>query len=253
MKKILNIFVKFIIIFLLILTFVFAYLSIFHKELLLDYLDKFKTVVSSLWNWNYFIIFAFWFIESFPLLWIAVPGQMVLIAIAGIFWVLWVDHIIYSILCAGFWAVLWNYVWYLMWLKYWDSFFEKYGNWIWIGKTDIKYIKKWIDSKWWLFVVFGKFHNLFRAFVPFIAWTSKMHSWKFAFANIFGSFLRAIVMVILWVFFVKNAETIISNIWKIFLWIVLMFLIYIYFFKKEEFMKYWEEKNKEMEKMFETK
>ena len=246
MKKFVQIVSKIIIVLLLILTLVFAYLSIFHKDLLLHYLDVFKWLISNLWYWNYLIIFVFWFIESFPLLWVAVPGQLVLIIIA---WFLGFDHIYLTMACASLWAILWNYVWYKMWIHYGESFFDKYWAWIGVMKTDIKYIKKWIDSHGWLFVVLWKFHNMFRAFVPFIAGSSKMHSTKFALANIFGSILRWVVMVLLWVFFVENAEVILENIGKIILWILVVFMAYIYFFQKEKFMIYWKEKNEEMEKM----
>jgi len=246
MKKIVWRIFKILIVFFVLLTFFFAYLSFFHKELLLDYLDKIKLIVENLGYWNYVIILFFWFIESFPLVWVSVPWQTVLIIIA---WFLGYKYIFISIFLAFIWAVLWNYVWYLLGIKYWEKFFKKYGKFMWIWTTDIKYIKKWIDKNWWLFVVFWKFHNLFRAFVPFIAWSSWMKNFHFVMANIVGSFLRAVVMVILWVFFVENAEIILKNIWKIILFVVALFVLYVFFFKKEELKKYIKEKSKEMDDM----
>jgi len=70
-------------------------------------------------------------------------------------------------------------------------------------------------------VIFGKFHNLFRAFVPFIAGSSKMNNKMFTVFNIIGSVLRAVVMVSLGVFFVENAEKILDNIGKILLVLVI--------------------------------
>ena len=250
MKKFVNLLVKWFIIFFLILTLVFAYLSLFHKELILQYMDIIKWYIHYLWYWNYLIILLFWFIESFPLIWVSIPWQMVLIIIAGF---LWAEHMYISMLCASIWAILGNYFGYLLGKKYWDSFFDKYGMWIWVTKTDVKYVKKWIDSHGWLFVIIWKFHNLFRAFVPFIAWSSHMHSVKFAISNIVGSTLRAIIMVLLWVFFVENAELVLEHIWKIVLVLLILFAIYIYFFKKEELIKYMYEKNKEMDELFKTK
>lgn len=237
---------KILILFFVLLTFVFVYLSFFHKELLLYYLQQLKTLVTNLWYWNYIIIFIFGFVESFPLIWVSVPWQTILITIA---WFLWYKHIIISSLLAFSGAILWNYVWYLMWVKYGESFFKKYWNWIGIGTTDIKYIKKGVEKHGLLFVIFWKFHNLFRAFVPFIAWSSWMHSTSFTLANIIWSFLRAIVMVLLWVFFIDNSEIILKNIWKIVLFIIFLFALYIFFFKKEEFKKYFKEKSKEMDEM----
>ena len=250
MKKFIQIVSKILIVLLIILTLVFAYLSIFNKELLLHYLDVFKGIISTLWYWNYVIIFVFGFIESFPLLGVAVPGQMVLIIIA---WFLGYEHMYLAMACASVWAILWNYVGYKMGEVYWDSFFDKYWPWIWVTKTDIKYVKKWIDSHGWLFVILWKFHNMFRAFVPFIAGSSNMHSIKFTISNIVGSIIRWVSMVLIGIVFVENAEVILSNIWKIILWIVVVFFVYIFFFKKEEFMKYWNEKNEEMEEMLNRK
>jgi membrane-associated protein len=250
MKRFTNWLFKGFIIFFLVLTLVFAYLGVFHKDLILQWLGYIKTIVYGLGYWNYFIIFLFAFIESFPLIWVSVPGQLVLITVA---WFLWIDSILLSWLFASLGALFWNYIWYLMWLKYWDNFFKKYWVWMWVWETDIKYIKKWMDKQWWLWVVFWKFHNLLRAFVPFIAWTSKMNNFSFALFNIIGSILRATSMVILWVFFVENAETILSNIWKIFMFILILVWIYIYFFKRKEFQIYWQEKNLEMEQIMNLK
>jgi len=250
MHKFINLLFKLFIIFFIILTLIFAYLGIFHKELILNLLDYVKNIVYSLWYWNYLIILFFAFIESFPLIWVSIPWQLVLITVAGF---LWFQNILLSWLCAWVWALLWNYTWYLMWVKYWNDFFTKYGNWIWVWQVDIKYIKKWMQKQWWLWIVFGKFHNLLRAFVPFIAGTSKMNNLSFTLFNIIWSILRASSMVILWVFFVKNAEVILSNIWKIFIFIFLWVVVYIYFFKKEDFKKYWDEKNLEIEHMMNFK
>ena len=250
MKKILNLIFKWFIVFFIILTLVFAYLWIFHKDIILQLLDYIKNIVNILWYWNYLIILLFAFIESFPLIWISIPWQLVLITVA---WFLWFDNMWLSWLFASVWAILWNYTWYLMWVEYWDNFFKKYWIWIWVGETDIKYIKKWMDKQWWLWIVFWKFHNLLRAFVPFIAGTSKMNNFSFAIFNIIWSIFRAWSMVVLWVFFVENAEVILSNIGKIFMFIVIGFWIYIYFYKKDEFSKYWKEKNIEMENIMKLK
>ena len=243
LQKIIHFITKAFIIFFLILTFVFIYLSIFDKQVILNWLEWIKQIVAKLWYWNYLIIFVFWFIESFPLVGISVPWQTVLLTIA---WFLWYQHMYLAMISAATGALLWNFAGYLLWVKYGDAFFEKYWKFIWVTKTDIKYVKKWIEKHWWLLVILWKFHNMFRAFVPFIAGSSNMKTKYFTLFNIIGSILRAVVMVLLGVFFVQNAETILNNIWKILLILVLGLLVYIYFFKREEFMKYLEEKQKEL-------
>lgn len=244
MKKFVWLTFKVFIILFILLTIFFTYLSFFHKELLLYYLDKIDVLVESLWYWNYIIIFLFWFIESFPLIWVSVPWQIVLITIS---WFLGYKHIFLVIWLAFLWAILWNYIWYIMWVKYWKNFFKKYWNRIGIWLTDIKYIKKWIRKHWWLFVIFWKFHSLLRAFVPFIAWSLWMHSLSFTFANILGSLMRAAVMVLLWVFFIENTEIILQHIWKVILFLIILFALYVFFFKKNELKMYIKEREKEMD------
>ena len=244
LKKIFHFVTKALIIFFLILTFVFIYLSIFDKQVILNWLDWIKHIVAKLWYWNYLIIFIFGFIESFPLVWISVPWQTVLLTVAGF---LWYNHMYLAIFSASLWALLGNFTWYLLGVKYWETFFDRYWKFIGVTKTDVKYVKKWIEKHGWLLVILGKFHNMFRAFVPFIAGSSNMKTKHFTLFNIIGSILRAVVMVLLGVFFVQNAETILNNIWKILLVLVIWLLAYIYFFKKEEFMKYLKEKQAEME------
>ena len=244
MKRLFEYLTKWFIIFFVILTFVFIYLSIFDKQVILNFLDLMKVWVGKLWYWNYVIILVFGFIESFPLVGISVPGQTVLLMIAG---VLWYQNMPLAMACAALGALLGNYFGYLLGVKYGDSFFEKYWKWIGVTPVDVKYVKKWIEKHGWLLVIFGKFHNLFRAFVPFIAGSSKMNNKMFTVFNIIGSVLRAVVMVSLGVFFVENAEKILDNIGKILLVLVVWLMAYIYFFQKEKFMKYLEEKQKELE------
>ncbi len=243
-SKILSLLAKLFIIIFVILTFVFMYFSLFDKQVILNWLELMKNFVNKLWYWNYVIIFIFAFIESFPLIWISVPWQTVLLIIS---WALWFDNMYLAMICAAIWALFWNFFWYLLWENYWDSFFDKYWKRVWVTKTDVKYIKGGIEKHWFLFVIFWKFHNLFRAFVPFIAGSSKMNDKKFILFNIIWSTLRAVVMVSLWVFFMDNAENILNNIWKVILVIVLFMLAYIYFFQKEKFTKYLEEKQKDLE------
>ena len=159
MKKIIEFLIKWFIIFFIILTFILLYFSIFDKQVILDILNRIKQIIANLWYWNYIIILVFGFVESFPLIWVSVPWQTILLIIA---WFLWYNKIIVSWTFAMVWALLGNYFWYLLWIKYWDSFFWKYWNLIWIWKTDVKYIKKWLDKHWWLLIVFGKFNNMFR-------------------------------------------------------------------------------------------
>lgn len=77
-----------------------------------------------------------------------------------------------------------------------------------------------------------------------------MKSKTFMFYNIIGSIVRSVVMIILWVIFANYYKTIIDNSWKIMLAITVLTWLYIWKYKKKEFIKYWKEKNEEMEKKY---
>ncbi len=111
----------------------------------------------------------------------------------------------------------------------------------------MKYLKKWIKKWWATWIIVGKFHNLARAFVPFIAWSMGMKNKTFMIYNTIWSIIRALSIVILWVMFAKTYDTIIDYLGYIMIWILVLSWIYIWFFKKKEFKKYIQEKNKEIE------
>ena len=108
-------------------------------------------------------------------------------------------------------------------------------------------MKKWIKKWWATGIIVWKFHNLTRAFVPFIAWTMWMNHRSFIIYNIIWSILRAITIIVLWVLFAKTYETIIDYLWYIMIGIFVLVWLYIWKYKKKEFKIYLEEKNKELE------
>ncbi len=249
MKKIVNIIFKILNILFVILTIVLLFISIFKKEWFEMFIEWLKIVIQWLWFWNYLIVFFSSFIEAFPVLGVVVPGQNILMIVWGFFGNLSKYNLINVGILASVWAIFWNYIWYLLWKIYWDSFFEKYWNRFWIGLTEVKYLKKWID-KWWAWgIIFWKFHPLTRAFLPFIAWSMGMKSKSFMIYNIIGSIIWSITMVVLGMIFVEYYKIILEYIWYIFLVIFICFWIYVYKYKKEEFMKYIQEKNEELEKL----
>jgi membrane protein DedA with SNARE-associated domain len=217
-------------------------------DLIKDFIAWIETIINNLWYWNYLIIFLSGLIEGFPVLWVVVPGQNILMIVAWFFWKISTLNLIYSIIIASIWAILSNGIWYILGKIYWKSFFEKYWLWFGIWETEVKYLEKWIKKWWATGIIVGKFHNLARAFVPFIAGTMNMDKKTFWIYNIIGSILRAVSIVILWVFFAEYYETIIDYIWYIMTWILILSWLYIWKYKKKEFLKYMEEKNAEMER-----
>lgn len=224
----------------------FLLVAIFKKEWIEFALETLKNVVQDLWNWNFVIILLISIIESFPVIWVVVPGQQAMLIVG---WVFWSITLIPVIICASIWALIWNYVWFYLWKEYWDVFFKKYWNWIWIWITELQYLKKSTEKSWWLFVIFWKFHNTTRSFIPFIAGWMWMQNNKFWIYNFIWSVLWSTVIIILWTMFVKHYKEILNYIEYIFLWFFVFLWIYIYFFKKKEFKKYLQDKEKEWEEI----
>lgn len=249
-KKILKFLFNLLNIIFIILMLVLAFISIFKQEWFELFIEWLKIQINWLWYWNYLIIFSSSFIEAFPVLWVVVPGQNILMIVWGFFGSLWKENLIYVGILASLWAILWNYVWYLLWKKYWDSFFEKYWNRFGVGTTEVKYLKKSID-KWWAWgIIFWKFHQITRAFLPFIAWSMWMKWKNFMIYNVIWSIIWATTMVVLGMVFVEYYKIILNYIWYILIWILALIWLYIYKFKKEEFKKYMIEKNEEMERLY---
>lgn len=246
-KKIISITFKILNIILIWLTLVLSLIAIFKKEWIEAFIEWMKILIESLWFFNYIIAIFSSLIESFPVLWVVVPWQNILLIVWWFFWNISNSNLIYVILLASLWAIIWNYIWYLLWIYYWDSFFKKYWIRFWIWLTEVKYIKKWIHRWWAWWIIFWKFHPMTRAFLPFIAWSMWMHNKKFAFYNIIWSIIRATTIIVLWVIFVQYYEIILEYIWTIFFIIFILLWIYVYKYKRKEFICYIKEKNQELE------
>jgi len=234
--------------FLIFLTFALWILAMFRPDLIKDFISWIESIINTLWYWNYLIIFLSGLIEGFPVLWVVVPGQNILMIVWGFFWKISSLNLVYTIIVASIWAILSNGIGYFLWKVYWKEFFKKYWLWFGIWETEVKYLEKWIKKWWASWIIIWKFHNLARAFVPFIAGTMNMESKIFWIYNVIGSILRSVVIVILWVFFAEYYETIIDYIGYIFTWIMVLIWLYIWKYKKKEFMQYMQEKNEEMER-----
>lgn len=232
----------------ILLIFASIYLSIFEKELLKSWIEILKSFILELWLWNYPIAFFSSLIESFPVLWIALPSQNILMAIAGFFWENNYMNLIFIIVLASVWAVCWNFIWYFLWKNYWEAFIKKYWLWVWVTATDVKYLKKSLHKWGAIGITLWKFHPTTRTFLPFIAWMSWMTNVKFAIYNIIGSIIWATTIIIMWLFFAKYYETVIDYSGTIMIVVTLAIWLYIYKFKRKEFMVYLREKNEELDK-----
>lgn len=249
MKKFADYLMKFFIF----LTIALWLLTFIKPELVKDFVEWIQIVIQGLGYYNYIIIFISSLIESLPVVWIVVPGQNILMLVWGFFAKVSYQNFVLVMIISSIWAIISNFLWYYLWKIYWKTFFKRYWLWFWIWETEVKYLEKGIKKWWPTWIIVWKFHNLARAFIPFIAWSMWMHKKTFWIYNTIWSVIRAVLIVLLWVFFAEHYESIIDYFGYIMLWIMVLIWIYIYKFKKKEFMVYMREKNEEIESKIEKK
>jgi len=147
-KKIIKNIIFILNIFFIWITIALVFISIFKKEWIEAFIEWMKVFVEWMWYWNYIIGLSSSFIEAFPVIWVVVPWQNILLIVWGFFGNISLQNLFLLMFIASIWAIIWNWVWYILWRYYWDDFFKKYWNWFGIGLTEVKYLKKSID-KWW--------------------------------------------------------------------------------------------------------
>lgn len=225
-------------------------IMIFKPEWVELFIAWMERQIHLLGNWNYLIAFASSIIESFPVIGVLVPGQQVMLLVGGFFGKIALAQIIVVAIIG---AIIGNALGYFLGKWYGESFLEKYGDWFGLGRTELKYLRKQIEKNGAWFIIFGKFHNFTRAFVPFIAGSMGMHTGKFWLYNIIGSVLWATTIVILGVVFVIYYKIILAYISYILMGILALVALYIALFKREAFKVYLREKEQEMEEKLQKK
>jgi len=246
-KKIFKIIINILNITLIALSIILALIAIFKKEWIEAFIEWMKIVINWLWNWNYIIAFFSSLAEAFPVIWVVLPWQNILLIVWWFFGQISQTNLIYIIIIASIWAIIWNFIWFILWKYYWEHFFEKYWLWFGIWKTEVKYLKLSINKWWMWWIILWKFHPLTRSFLPFIAGSIWMKSKLFMIYNILWSIIRSSTIIILWVIFIEYYKIILEYIWTIFLVIIVLIIAYLYFYKKEALQKYLKEKNDEIE------
>jgi membrane protein DedA with SNARE-associated domain len=224
-------------------TLILILISFIRPEWIKDGVKWIGELIQSIGNWNFLVAFLSACIESLPIIGTAVPGMNIMILVGG-FW--GKTHIIGTLTCAIIWAMLGNYIGYWIGKWYGIEIIEKYGDWIWLGKTETKILHKQIEKNGFWYIVLGKFHNFTRAFIPFIAGSSGMSEKNFWLYNMIGSILWAFCINILWILFIDNYEVVLDNFGKISTILLFAVLGYFYFFKRESLNFYMQEKQKEI-------
>ncbi len=239
---------KAITIFFTILSLILIVISFARPDWIKDGIKWIWELILILGNWNYLIAFASACTESLPIIGTAVPGMNVMILVGG-FW--GKTHIIGTIGLASLWAMIGNYIGYWIWKWYGHEIIERYGDYIWLGKTEQKILSKQIEKNWFWYIVLGKFHNFTRSFIPFIAGASGMQESKFWIYNTIGSIIWAISINLLWILFIDQYEMILDNLGKIMLGILVVVFGYFWFYKRDTLKQYMQDKQSEIEEKIE--
>ena len=119
-------------------------------------------------------------------------------------------------------ACLGNALGYFMGLYDGEKTLKKYGTWFGAGPKELAWLEKQIHKNGFWFIVGGKFHNLLRSFIPYIAGSHKMSGRKFWTANIFGASIWAVSILLIGVFFIQNYEVVLQYLSYIFLIIIVI-------------------------------
>ncbi len=242
--------IHFLIIGLLCLMFGFLIVTMFYPDIFLPIIEWIKTQIESLEKWNYLLAFISALAESLPIIGTIIPGQLVMMSVGGFYGWLWLWQFLWVLSFAIVGSAISNAVWYFLWKYYGEGFFQEYGIWVGIEQTELKYLKKWVET-WGLWgIILSKFHPHFRAFLPFIAGSMGFSTYKFWISNVIASTLWATTFIVVGIFFAEYYETIIKYIWWVFTAILITILWYFWLYKKEKLQEYWQEKNREMEEKY---
>ena len=127
------------------------------------------------------------------------------------------------------------------------EFLGKHGTWLGIGTTEMKYIEKAMETRGFWFIVGAKFHNVLRAFIPYIAGAARMNTSKFWSYNMIGSSIWAVCILLVGVFFIENYEIILKYFAFILIAVILLIIAYLAKFHRAKLMQFFDEKNKELD------
>lgn len=234
----------------LIFMFAFLTISLFKPSLLEWIIEWIKSQIEFIGKWNYLLAWVSALLESLPIIGTIIPGQVILMSVWGFYGWENMTQFIGVLITAIAGSIISNGIWYILGKYYGESFFKTYWMWVGIQETELKYMKKSVDTWGPGGIILSKFHQHFRAFMPFIAWSMWLISRKFWIYNIIASILWAITFVCVGIFFAEYYKEILKYLHYIVLLTLVWFWLYIYKYKKKEFLTYIEEKNKEIENKY---
>lgn len=206
-------------------------LSFFRPEIIKSGIEWMRLQIQFWGQWNYLILFITAMAESFPFVGAVLPGMNIMILVGGFFIAKNWDIFPLAASLAMVWACLGNSFGYFMGKYGNPETLKKYGSFFWAGPRELKWLEKQITKNGFWFIVWGKFHNLLRSFIPYIAGSHQMSGKKFWLANIFWSSIWAFSILLLGIFAVESYEIILRYFNYLLLVLIVSFMV-IYFIKQ---------------------
>lgn len=220
-------------------------LALVHPGLFKQFLDWIAHIVRQIGLWNYPLVAISGIMESLPVAGVVFPGQNIVIIVGTFFGK---HHLVWLITVATIGVYIGHQIGYWLGERYGIRLIEEYGPSVGFGKIEARFLEEQIKKRGGIFMIFGTFHNITRAFVPFIAGSMKMDKKLFALYNFIGSILWASVIIVAAVMFGHYYEIILRKLPWILGGFMVLLIGYIVLFKKKEFLRYLEEKEKEFSK-----
>ncbi|MFA6550762.1 MAG: bifunctional DedA family/phosphatase PAP2 family protein [Candidatus Gracilibacteria bacterium] len=155
--------------------------------------------------YGYIAVFTLSILEAMPLTGIVVPGEIIIV-LGGFFAKTGDLNLIYVILAAGIGAIIGDFIGYILGYKFGENLLRKYGKYLFFKEAHFEKTKKLMHEHCGKSLFIGRFNKVTRAFVPFIAGSSKVPFLKFMIFNIIGGLSWAIVYVGVGFIFGKSWE-----------------------------------------------
>lgn len=208
-------------------------LSFTSPDIIRAVLDWIGEQIRSWGNWNYLILFFVAMIESFPFIWVVVPWMNIMILVWGFFVHRNFEVFLPAVLLAMLGASLGNALGYMMGRYAGKELLQKYGMYIGLGARELTFLEKQVKKNGFWFIVGGKFHNLLRSFVPYLAASQGFSGKRFWIANIIGSSIWAASLLLIGMFFVESYEVILQY-FSYILIVVIIIAFGVYYYRERK-------------------
>ncbi len=151
-------------------------------------------------TWGYAILFIFSIVESLPLIGLAIPGAIIVIA-CGFFAHIGILHIVPTILIAAVGAFIGDAISYFLGKKYGYTFLTRLGKYIFLKPVHFEKAKNVLHAHPGKSLVIGRFHALSRCIMPFAAGSVEVPLYIFIPFAAFGAIAWAVFNIILGIIF----------------------------------------------------